>query len=431
MMRSGAARMIHFFCLILMMAGAPAGAGTSVGNFNFKTQIEFDFRFGFPKDWQWERQTPSANEVDRWSVSNFAKAGSEKSSTAYFTFLSPFPASTDLELRREITRLHPSLVWKEISNPDFSIGYVSNQVFIGSGRTRSFEYYFSDEKKVVRIEVIRDQTVNGASEIDTILTTIRRPSGMPKILSIKSEANRKYKVGSQACYLIEVDLLKNNFDDETLNRIDVKGAHAHWSFKTVTWIKKETSFRVCVPVTERFAKDGLVITSLSLSPSGAPSLTCNDSSREAKQRLTCLGNPKYDINYAAPEVDNPAPIRRAPEIKSMSLGKRKTSVRLIIDSPIELASGELILDSTAEGARRGSVVLYEDELRGRDFEIAVDPKRLNSGFTRVLEVVLTDKVGNATMLKAKPSETHYSLYRTDSSPVRTDIPVLSLVRGEK
>jgi hypothetical protein len=423
--------MKRFILGILFLFTIAAGAGTSVGNFNFVTQYSFDFRLGYPNPWTWKKvSSTDPNEVENWYISNNGSVTDpNRVSSAAVAFMDNFPAKNSQELLREIQKRHPQLQWKPNTNPDFSVSFVSNQVFITPDKTQSFEYYFSELNKVVRIESIRDSFKNGAAELDTILSTIRRPSGYPQILSITSlQPNQtQVNVGDNFCYKMELDLRRNDFTKENLTSFDIKGAPDHWSFKSIQWNQAESSMVVCMKVTQRFGSDGLSIRSLVISGSGGAYTYCH---LMTSSQLECQrGSQVEKVNYTVPTVNNKNPDTQGPKISSVQVGTKPNSIKFDASDVSGLSIGSITLDSSHMPPDKDSLVIYDDQMKQSPFEIEIKSSRLFPGYTRVINVILHDSVGNSSQLKAEEGQMNYMLYSSGSNPIETKIPVISIMRG--
>lgn len=419
--------LLFFTFQLSVGATLSALAGTAVGNFNFIQQKQFDFRMGYPKTWNlYDRNGNRLVEVDGWFLTNIAQVKDEaRASSIRLTFLDNYPAKNDQELLAEIKKAHPQLKWKALNNPDFSVGFSSDQIYVDKNRTQNFEYYFSQKNKVIRIETFRDGTMDGATDVAAILSTIRRTSGKPKIVSISSSQKGPVKVGETFCFRTEVDVLTTDYTATSLTSFEIKGAYKHWSFKTITWDQKDSAFQICFKINEHFAENGLEIDSLSLSASGpGQSTSCDGSPEQSKLVLTCGESNK--INYQVPKVLNPQPITQAPQITAIALGATPQSIVISYQSALPLAIGELTYEGSKVSSGTTSQVIYKDQIRGNMAEIEIDPTQISSGFQRILSVMLTDKVGNMGMLQAKAGEAFYKFYSINQPPQQTKIAVISI-----
>lgn len=422
-----------FLFVIFILWSLPSWSGTAVGNFNFIVEPQFDFRLGYPPNWKWEKEkalSQNPNPSVLWQIDNSTLVPNPiQQSSLVLRFIKNFPAQNDVELLNEIKKLHPTYQWNKLQNPDFVVGYVSDQIYSDQQSTLSYEYYFSEKNKVIQVEVKRNKANQGATEIDTILSTIRRESHGPRVISVSPtpETPARVKVGDTACYNIGVDILSTNYSQNNLQEVEVRGVLPHWSFKRITWNQKETSYRACFKVSPRFGSDGLILKGLRIETLAAGT-SCRDTSKNEKNELTCSSSHEITvIHYKAPIVENSAPKDKPPQIQKISLSENQMGLKFQVATELQLRIGEIVLDWTSPtSVKRASFVLYEDMLVGKDFEIQLDPERLPKGFTRVYSIMLIDEVGNTTLLRADPGQSFYTLLTSHQNPQTSQFRVLSV-----
>lgn len=430
--------MKHFFLSLLLFFASFCFAGTGVGNFSYISEKEFDFRIGYDsQNWSLEGREEQRVSQKMWTISNSKKVtDSQNVSLLNISFIDSIQVKNDNELLQEIKKLHPEYQWKKLTNPDFSIGYVSNQIWLNQQRTRSFEYYFSRENVVIQIEVYRDKTMNGSTDIDLILSTIRRPSSSVSLESIQPAATNAVQVGETACYQIKVDQVGHQFQDESVSRFEVKGVLPHWSFKAITWNKEKSLFDVCFKISSRFDQDGLLIQELFISPIEGSNLTCTHDSTDNKGNasMKCRSSNSNDvqkINYLYQKVVNNKPTVTAPVIQSIQIGSQSNSLRLRTTSSAPLAVGKVVIDGNYI-TRGNTFLIYPDQMPGNEFEFVLDKKRLPSGFSKIQSISLTDQVGNSVELRSTGASEFYSQLATDSqTQTLTNVRVISVSGGQK
>lgn len=415
-----------------LLFGFWAGAGTSVGNFTFITQPEFEFRIGYPQSWQAVRtQSAQVDIIEHWELSNAPKVKNpDQVSSLTFDFIKNFPAKNESELHREIQKRHPGLSWNKINNPDFTIGFVSNQVFVGTNKTQSFEYYFMPTDKVVRIEAVRHSFEQGATDVDTILSTVRRVAETPRVLSVTSLDPKKktLNVGDNYCYKIEMDLMRNDFSKDGLKELKIQGAPQHWFFKSVTWSAKESAFLVCLIVNQRFGPKGLSISEMSFQSDNGGWTQCQENKSGV---LSCSRDSGSEVvKCDLPDINNANPDVTPPIFKSVTVGTDTKSIRVSAQDQTGLQIAKVSLETKSNSTDNDSVVAFVDQMQGPDFVVSFAKERLQYGFTRVISLELTDKVGNIAVLKAESGDRNYKYFEIDKKPVETNIPVVSLMRGE-
>ena len=228
--------------------------------------------------------------------------------------------------------------------------------------------------------------------------------------------------------------LQGDFNAESLTSFEFRGAAKHWSFKTVDWHPEESALHVCVKPSPRFASDGLVIRQLTIASSSGKGITCDDASTSGKSKLTCDDSSKTTIVYQSPAVANPTPKTQPPLITKLASklngGNSSNVLHLEVTSTLDLVSGQFTISSSDANGTQLSQIIYQDQLKGRVFDLAFDRDRLPAGFTRVEKVELFDSVGNASLLKiAKAGDATYTRFTEDASPTSTQLSVISLFGG--
>ena len=130
-----------------------------------------------------------------------------------------------------------------------------------------------------------------------------------------------------------------------------------------------------------------------------------------------------------PEVDNANPADRAPRVRSAKVGAQANVIHLEVESRLPLSILRASLEAT-DGAEPISQIAYREEL-ATSMDLRFERRRLPVGLTRVMEIMLVDKVGNVGLLKAAPGDLTYSHYESGRLPEPTSIGVMSLMGGSQ
>ncbi len=414
--------MSRLLFMITLFLHLPLWGGTAVGNFSFINEKSFDFRIGYdPATWKLEEnQIHSAVDESDWYLSNkLSVSDKQKVSSLKIHFEKNFPAINDQELLTEIKKRHPNFSWKPLQNEDFLVGFVSNQIFVSEQRTLSYEYYFSKKNFVIGIEIYRDKENNGAGDVDFMRSIIRRASGKPSLVSVSktAETPSSVNVGDLACYKIVVDILRTDFNADSLTEFNVRGALPHWSFKSITWNQKDAAFQVCMKVSARFKSDGLRISRLSLGSSDQHGVSYIENTNTTSPQLI---SDKSIISYENINVINPSPIQNPPKVTKVSADNNNLLIEVTSGTP--LANVQVLIENSEFAIRGNSFLFYEDEVNSKNLVLRLDPLRLPQGYTKIRSILFMDKVGNATLIYVSKDSKYYSETTTNSESVVTQIP---------
>jgi hypothetical protein len=411
-----------------------AREGGSVGNPIYQTRVEYDFRIGYPEKWM----LTASQGNDMWVIAN-NPIDPAKVSKLTLNFQTDPKFENEQSLEKYLRTTYPQEKWERHDSGDF-VDFVSAQQIVGPGRTRNYEFFFVERNKIIGIEAYRDQEGGGAREVDQILDTIQRPSGVPRLKSItlKGGTQNAAKVGDTVCYRLGVKTLRPDIDKNSVSTFEIHGLSPFWSFKTIKWEPRDSAFHVCVKVTERFARDGLLISRIILRSSPGKAEECaprpSDPGDPGKPNVlicTINGAEKHDISYRIAEVQNPSPAMQAPSIESV-VSHKLNSISIRVRSALPLQIGHLSLKSgQGLSLATSELIIYPDQMRAGQIEIKLDPKRYPSGWATLQDLSLVDKVGQAVILRREEKNDKYKLFSSSSQPVQSEIEVVSVQVGEK
>lgn len=401
--------------LLLLSRGAFAVApkGTNGGNdFNHFVNTAFDFHIGSPRTWRCEgcdaKLLASAEDETQWKFSS-----PEGTTWIKIGFISGFPANSEAELKTEITQRHPGNTWYDFDRGAF-IGYSSSDLL--DDAPSATEYYLVDRQQVIRIEWMSDASdSNRVAELRRIRRSIDRVSTPPRIVGIYGTPDVAYSPGDQGCQYVQVDDLRNAFEDGSLASFEIEGAPAHYSFKKVRWVAEHAWFEVCFPITTAFDKHGLRILKLRLttdyqdiSCERAESTVAATGERgvDAPYELECRAGslltnvPAQIIKPQEVPINNPTPDKDGPVIEDVQFDPQSLTVRIQAS------------DATGVGMavfHRGAnvTVFYPDDLKAGN---AVSVKLMIRGGWNVFDkIIVYDVNGLPTMLRIKETENRFKV----------------------
>jgi hypothetical protein len=407
--------------LALMFSGV-AGAGTSVGNFRRLFQKEFDFEVRHPDTWVLTTVSGTSSEgtAETWELTNSpAVPEPETQSKIEFAFLREFPAKNQNELLQEIQRRHPKLVWNAVKNPDFT-GFRSMPIEAPRATLVNMEYYLTEAKKAVRIDIHRNAAKNGAAESEVILSTIRKPS-LPMFVESVTYDKNSYQVGDRACIFVKVDALKAN--GEPSLTLGLTGELKHWLFRDRKFDEESGTFKICQTLTRAMPSQGLFIETLNINNGTSP-VSCHRQS----ERLLCKAAKleRLSNSIQEPVFKNESVDSEGPQVLRFVATADQKGFVVDVSDPAGVAFAQIDFQESGSTTKK-QMILFEDELKDPQHVYEVPKSVLAPGFNLVRQVTLFDKVGNVTMLSASDaSQKVYKLVYAKKNSEPSRIPYVSI-----
>lgn len=433
----------RLFVLVLLAGyGTAWGTGTSGGDgFSHFVNQPFDFHIATPPDWLCENcgstvLQPSGSESSlEWVIHP-----PETKTRLSVTFISNFPADSEDELKATIQQRTGISDWYNISRGDDVsgsgiVGWSNSPLRDANG---AIEYYLIDKKLVIRLEWQKDSSSSQrAMQLDAVKNSIDRASAPPRIKSINFEGAAVVKPGDTSCLRIEVDDLRRKFTIRSLKTLEIAAVLKHWSFKDISWIGDEATFKACYKVSNAFPSDGMRIEMLMIEDDDANDLRCErDSSDATKLRCSVFGK-THVLTPIVPTVDNPQPDRDGPDIRDVSFDDATMSLKIDAVDPSGIHAAQVYLKTSYSGDyfnSKPSLVFASEEFEHGDaLSIA---SLATAGWNTIDAIVVYDRNGFATMLRLPRAKSHatadttnFELLKWNAAPVPTTIRAISFLKS--
>ena len=431
---------LSMLMLSLVTAATIGRGGTSGGN-GFFTKSNASFDFGLQLPIAWHCDGCDSHELTRTSGDQaWTLTVPGKSTWMKVAFIKDEKYTSVEALRSDITVRFGS-IWASIDRGGF-VGFTSAPNDEGTHANDATEYYLVIEGRVIRIEWHKSkEEPNEALELDAIKRSINRVSAPPQILYMRSESNKPYQVGDQACILIGVKDLRGDLDIDNLSDFTFAGQLPHWQRNvTIEWDDQRSQYRVCTKVTATFGPDGLhgsfVIRHDSAIDDSGESVSESTVGCVANAgQLTCIspGNAfgkvsSQQIPIGVVPVDNPNPHLEGPQVLGVKVDPIKLTLQLDVESPEGIY---LAIVSDGDKAQ----VIFPDELGGE--KSASIQQMTHAGWNTIDSIKVFDRNGVPTVLRMPSSaslptvDSHllYELVPWKGQARPTQIPIVNFRKG--